>query len=420
MGGGAGAGEDGGGGGEAQRAWTRDDQHRHRRDEGLFKVAGHEQPGDEGERGEGEHAGHEHGAHPIHQTLHGCLAGLCLRDEAHDARQRGRFAHRRRPNLDEADAVDGATRHGIANALRHRHAFAADEGFIHFAGAFDHLAIHRHTAARAHQHQVSLAHPLRRHHGFRAVFGQQASGVWTQREERLQRRRGAALGAVLQVLAEQDESDDDGGCLEVEAAVRLFAECAQQVPAIAVRGGGAERHQHIHVGGAGAERVPCPAIEAQADEELDGRRQQHLGGRHHVQLFVARRGEAHADEERRRQHGGHHQGAPLGFEAGLVQRLRGGQRLGGGPRVVAGAVHRVQQVFEGCLLAAEHHVRPFQGQVHPRFDDARDIVQRPLDAARAHRARHAFNVEIDALGVAPRQERRTGFIHGEPRRQSWR
>ena len=93
-------------------------------------------------------------------------------------------------------------------------------------------------------------------------------------QEIADRMRRAGARAPLEELAEQHERDDDGGRLEIDVLARQ-----RQQPdgdAVGKRGRRPERDQHVHVGGAAAQRLPCAGVEPRARPELDRRREREL------------------------------------------------------------------------------------------------------------------------------------------------
>jgi hypothetical protein len=68
-----------------------------------------------------------------------------------------------------------------------------------------------------------------------------------------------------------------------------------------------------------------------------------------------------------------------------------------GPRLVAGAPHRLDEVCRGDTARIETDLRPFGGEIHLRLDPGQRI-EHLLDAGGAGGAGHAVKGEIDALG----------------------
>lgn len=84
--------------------------------------------------------------------------------------------------------------------------------------------------------------------------------------ERVESAAGLFGDAGFDVMAEADEADDGGGFHEVEMAAvsREEGPCA-----IAEGRGGTEGDEEVHVGAAGFQLPPRPAIEGGAGENLD-------------------------------------------------------------------------------------------------------------------------------------------------------
>ncbi len=97
-----------------------------------------------------------------------------------------------------------------------------------------------------------------------------------QRVQRTDGLGGLPLGAAFEPFAEQHQRDDRGRGLEVQVRHAGAGVLPQQVQRQAIGRRGADRHQQIHVAGAGAQRHPAGAVEAPAEEELHRRGQHQL------------------------------------------------------------------------------------------------------------------------------------------------
>ncbi len=139
--------------------------------------------------------------------------------------------------------------------------------------ALQHLTIYRHALARAHEEQIADHHRCH-------VYVEQLSVALDPRLPRLQANelldggRRATPGARLQQLAQEHQCDDRSAGLEVHV-LRVQGE-QRDDGAEEIRGAGAERNQHVHVGATSAQRVPGSDIEAPAAPELHRCRERQL------------------------------------------------------------------------------------------------------------------------------------------------
>ena len=124
---------------------------------------------------------------------------------------------------------------------------------------------------------VADDHLLDRDLGLGAV-AQDAGGAGLQTEQRADGLAGAGLGPRFQQPAEQDQGDDDADGLEVHVP-----HVGRQQPgrdgdeqAVAVRGGGAQGDEAVHVGGAVPQGQPAGAVDRPAGVEHHRRDQSQL------------------------------------------------------------------------------------------------------------------------------------------------
>ena len=250
--------------------------------------------------------------------------------------------------------------------------------------------------ARADEHDIADRHACHRRFAHRTVRQAQQSALRTQRRQLADGFAGAALGARLQILAEQHQRDDGGRRLEVQLAVRRLAQGKQQVPTVEVGRAGAQDHQHVHVGGAAPQGRCRGAVEPRAEHELHRRRQQHLRRWHQVQIFVAEKVEDHSGDHRNGQQRGDDHGAAFDFPALGIggfqrrRRRRSGRRLRQQP--VASFGSPLRQTLRRDLPQGRDG-GTFEGQIDVDFHHARLCRQRLLHARRAGAARHALHGE---------------------------
>ncbi len=101
------------------------------------------------------------------------------------------------------------------SVLRHRQRLARQHRFIHLRLPLGHHAIGRDALARAH-HQPVAHHHLGHGHIHLAGFAQQVRHIGPQAVQRADGRRGLALGARLQPLAQQHQRDHHRRRLKVQ------------------------------------------------------------------------------------------------------------------------------------------------------------------------------------------------------------
>ncbi len=96
-------------------------------------------PADQCRQGDQQHGRHEHLADFIHQFLDRRFRRLGVFDQTNDPRQHGFRAEGGGAHQQAAFTVDRAAGDVVARLFRHRQAFAADQGFVGVALAFDAL-----------------------------------------------------------------------------------------------------------------------------------------------------------------------------------------------------------------------------------------------------------------------------------------
>ncbi len=376
--------------GQPQRARAGDHQHGDGVEQRALPVAAGAAPGQQRDQRRDAHHRHEHRADAVDQVLDRRLLLLRRSDEPHDARQRGFGAHRRDADQQQALAVDRAAGDAIAGSARDGQALAGDQRLVDVALALLDLAVGGETFAGPHHQQVADAQLRDRDVRVAPVTAHPCGGR-LQRLQRAQRLRRLPLGARLQPLAQQHQRDDDGGRFEVQVLRRHAGGHAARaragppvVQAQAVGRRGAERHQHVHVGAAAAQRTPGAGIEARAEPELHRRRQQELQPR-----GPAPRQAHHAAQHRQQQRGrqrrrdDHRPPGP-----GVRLRRRHGQ-IGCAGRIT-GLAHRRLQAFERQRRLGTH-ARQLRGHVDAGLGHARHGPQRTLHAAGAGGATHPLH-----------------------------
>ncbi len=349
--------------GQPQCTGAGDHQHGDRVDHRHLGLGACPQPAQQGAQGHQQDDRDEHLADPVHQFLDRRLGRLGLFDQANDAGQHGLGADRHGTDPQGAIDVDGAARHRVAGSLGHGPAFAADQRFIDQAVAVEDLAIDRETLAWLDPYLVAHAQLADRDVLFPAVDHPDRP-VRAQGLEGTQGAGGLALGAALQVLAQQDQGDDHRRGFEIHVWGRTWIGHRPLVQAQSVASAGPERDQLVHVAGPGAQALPGGDVETGAEHELHGRGEQPLrpDRQHDVH---AERLQGHGQYQRRGQQQGKDQGRALAEQVLAtcgVGLLRLFQALG----AVAGVAHGRQQGVDGDR--AEHlDLGAFAGQVDARL-----------------------------------------------------
>src|SRR5207248_1668502 len=110
--------------------------------------------------------------------------------------------------------VHRATDHASALSFFEGHRFTGDHGFIDGTAAFEDDSVNWNFLARTNTKMITGVNPVERNVLLGAV-AEHASSTWRQIEQRADRGSGAAAGAKLKHLPDQNQSDDRGGGFEV-------------------------------------------------------------------------------------------------------------------------------------------------------------------------------------------------------------
>ncbi len=234
----------------------------------------------------------------------------------------------------------------------------------------------------------------------------QAPGAFrAQRLEGADGRAGLALGAALEVLAEQHQRDHHGRCLEIQVRHLPGRRDPPLVQAQPVTGAGTEGDQQVHVAGSGAHGLPAGDIEACTEHELHRRGEQELqpGWEHPV---LAEQVGEHRDHQRcgQQQRRDHRQTLALQspFRRLWVGPL-GARQCG----LIARRADRLDQ-----LLRVERgnaaHLRPLARQVDRGAQHTWHLEQGALDATDAAGAGHAAKAQL-VVGLC---DRVAGLVDG--------
>ena len=260
--------------------------------------------------------------------------------------------------------------------------------------AFHHLTVHREAFAGFDQHQVAV---LQRTDGdvfFTAVLHANRT-FRTQGFKGADGAGGLALGAAFQVFAQQHQGDHHRRGFEVQVRRHAWGGGEPFIDTQAVAGTGADRHQQVHIAGAGAHGFPRGDIEARTQDELHRRGQGKLypGGEHPVQ---AEGFYQHRQHQGQRQQNARHQRPALAAQAPGLIGVGSGFALGqaGG---VAGFVDGGDQ-HAGVHLALYFDVRALIGQVDADTLHARHFAQRAFDPPGTAGTGHAADGQVKGGG----------------------
>ena len=186
-------------------------------------VAGDDEPGDEGEQGDGEDDGHKYGSHAVRQALDGGLGSLRLLHHADNAGEDGIGSNSGRAHAQQAVLVDGRTDHLVALTLLHRHALAGDHRLIDQRAAGEDHAVDGNLLAGPHDQIIADTYVLDGQLDL-VPIAQCVGGTRLQTAEFLQRFVGLPLRAGLQVLAQENQGDNQRGGIVECCLTDKFAE----------------------------------------------------------------------------------------------------------------------------------------------------------------------------------------------------
>jgi hypothetical protein len=261
LGAASGADEQRGGRGESQGAGAGDDEDGDRGGEGLCRGgAGEQPPGECGER-QGDHDRHEDRGHAVGEPLDGRLAGLGGGHQAGDLGECGVRADPGGADHEASAGVDGRADHGIARADFYGDGLAGEHAGVDGGGAFDDDAVGSDLLPGANDEEVADGELVRGDADL-AAAAQDGDVLGAEFEQGAEGCAGAALGAGLEVAAEQDEDGDAGGDFEVELG---------SARAVGPRA-------HASVGFTGAAEEQRPQGPAEGGEDADGDQGVHGGG----------------------------------------------------------------------------------------------------------------------------------------------
>ena len=301
---------------EAQGARAGDHQGRRGGDNGRLQTRiGHQPGAQEGGGRKADHRRHEYPTHLVHKALHGRLADLGVLHQTDHPGQGGVLADGRGPDIDVAVDGDGARGHRVAHSLGNGAALAGYKRLVHLRLAAHDLAVGGDPVPRPAHDDVAGHEVPGRALGHASVRRPHQGRVGLQVQQFPDGRGRAALGARLQMLADHHQRDDERRGLEVQ--MRLVPEGDHLMDAEGECRGGAQGHQHIHIGASAAQRVRGALVEPRPEAELQrhGQNQFDPGGHAQVRGTAAQEHEGHLNQKRRRKDGGGEDRTP--FAEGL-------------------------------------------------------------------------------------------------------
>ena len=288
---------------QPQRAGAADHQHGNSPGQRIARALPQQQPDRRGDGCNAHHHRDEHAGDPVRRLCDGSLGGGGVGDHADDLGKGGILSHPGGPALQKARLIHRGGRDAVAGPLIHRDALAGEGGFVHGALPLQHHAVHRDALAGADGKEIVLLH-LSNGDGDLLPVPQHCGRFGGQLHQAPQSVGGAALGAGLQQLAHGDQRQDHGGGFKIEihpighhrraVAPDLRRRHGEEgIGAVAKGGGGAQRHQRIHIGCAAPQALKA-ADEKPLIDDHDGRRQQQLGQAHGYMIVLIKGGQGPA------------------------------------------------------------------------------------------------------------------------------
>ena len=203
---------------EPERAGAGDDEDGDRGGEGERRPLARGEPVEQCRQREGDDDRDEDAGHPIGQPLDRGLAGLGVVDELGDLRERRVGADSRGADDQAPAGVDRRPGHLGPRADLDGHRLPGEQAHVDRRDAFDDDAIGRDLLSGPYDEQLPGLELFDRDPPLPAGIVEHRDVLGAELEQRAQRRAGAALGARLEVPAQQDQRGDDRGDLEVDVA----------------------------------------------------------------------------------------------------------------------------------------------------------------------------------------------------------
>ena len=237
------------GSGEPQRAGAGDDEHRHEYLHTKRRRLTRRAPNYGGDDGDSHDHGHEYARYLVRKFGDGRLGILRVLHHLDYLGKGGIRTHALRAEGEGSAAVYRAAEHLVPGRFVHGHTLAREHTFIHFAAAGEDLPVAAKTLARLYEHHVARDHLLRGDENLLAA----ADDGGDLGRERGERGYGVARplqGAVLQILAQGDERDDDGNRFKVEGMPQPFRAHTYAhivIKAVYESGGGGYGDEAVHI-----------------------------------------------------------------------------------------------------------------------------------------------------------------------------
>jgi len=127
---------------------------------------------------------------------------------------------------ESAGGVQGGAGHPVPGRFLCRKRFPGDHRLVDGAMALDHDPVDRHLLAGADAQAITDKHLVERDIGFVAAVANEVGASWRKIQQRADRVARLRAGAQFQDLAEQHQSDDHGGSLEING--NLAFRCAKR------------------------------------------------------------------------------------------------------------------------------------------------------------------------------------------------
>ena len=212
-----------------------------------------EGPDDEGDDGDHEDDGHEDGADAVGELLHGSFRGLRLLHEAEHLAEDAVGADGRGAVFEDAVVVEGAADDAVAGGARDGDRLTGDEGFVDAAGAGEDDSVDRDAFAGANDDGFAGDEGCDGSFDLDAIADYMC-GLRLQSGEGAESVEGAACGAGLEPVAEQQEAEDEQHGVVVDVGVQavLREEAGEEGRGYGIEegGAGAEGDQRVHGRGA--------------------------------------------------------------------------------------------------------------------------------------------------------------------------
>src|SRR5437867_6941143 len=259
---------------DAERAGTRDDDDGDEEHEGMCdRFAERHGPQEERERGDSHDRGDEHGRHPVREALDGGPRRLGVLDELDDLAQGRVRPDARRSDPQQSCLVDRCANSRVPDLLLHGDRLARDHRLVDCGHSPHDDPVNRDALPRSDDDEIVHLDLLDRNLLF-LIVPNHAGRPRCEVHELPDRVARLPLRDLLEVLAEEDEADDDRRSVVVRPLLgEVDAGEREERHDRAVRpcGGRTDGNEDVHVRALVANRIDEAAVEAIARNELDRR-----------------------------------------------------------------------------------------------------------------------------------------------------